>query len=58
MCIAPFDRLDDAIERVNATPYGLATGIFTDRIDSALQAVRRLQVGGVHITRPRAPGRI
>ena len=29
---------DDAIERVNATPYGLATGIFTDRIDSALQA--------------------
>lgn len=49
MCIAPFDRLDDAIERVNATPYGLATGIFTDRIDSALQAVRRLQVGGVHI---------
>jgi succinate-semialdehyde dehydrogenase/glutarate-semialdehyde dehydrogenase len=49
MCIAPFDRLDDAIERVNATPFGLATGIFTARIDSALQAARRLQVGGVHI---------
>lgn len=49
MCIAPFDRLDDAIERVNATSFGLATGIFTARIDSALQAARRLQVGGVHI---------
>jgi acyl-CoA reductase-like NAD-dependent aldehyde dehydrogenase len=49
MCIAPFDALDEAITRVNATPYGLATGIFTKRLDKALQAARQLQVGGVHI---------
>lgn len=49
LCIASFDDIDEAIARVNATPYGLATGIFTKRIDIALQAARKLQVGGVHI---------
>ncbi len=38
MCIAPFDSVDDAIARVNSTPFGLATGIFTKRLDHALQA--------------------
>lgn len=49
MCLAPFDDLDEAITRVNATPFGLAAGIFTNRIDVALAAARRLEVGGVHI---------
>jgi acyl-CoA reductase-like NAD-dependent aldehyde dehydrogenase len=49
MCIAPFDTLDEAIARVNATPYGLATGVFTNRLADALAAARRLEVGGVHI---------
>lgn len=49
MCIAPFDTLDEAVARVNATPYGLAVGIFTNRLDAALKAARRFQVGGVHI---------
>ncbi|NML44634.1 aldehyde dehydrogenase family protein [Ramlibacter sp. G-1-2-2] len=49
MCIAPFDTLDEAIARVNATPYGLATGIFTNRLGDALAAARRLEVGGVHV---------
>ena len=49
MSIVPFDTLDEAIARVNATPYGLATGIFTNRLDDALKAARRLEVGGVHI---------
>lgn len=49
MCIVPFERLDDAIERINATPYGLATGVFTNRLDDAMRAARRLEVGGVHI---------
>lgn len=47
--IVAFDTLDEAIERVNATPYGLATGLFTNRLDAAFSAARRLQVGGVHI---------
>jgi succinate-semialdehyde dehydrogenase/glutarate-semialdehyde dehydrogenase len=49
MCIAPFSTLDEAIERVNATPFGLATGVFTNRLDDALRAARKLEVGGVHI---------
>jgi len=47
--IVPFDTLDEAIERINATPYGLAAGLFTNRLDDALKAARRLEVGGVHI---------
>jgi succinate-semialdehyde dehydrogenase/glutarate-semialdehyde dehydrogenase len=49
VCIAPFDTLDQAIARVNATPYGLATGIFTNRLGDAFAAARRLEVGGVHV---------
>jgi succinate-semialdehyde dehydrogenase/glutarate-semialdehyde dehydrogenase len=49
VCVVPFRTLDEAIERVNATPYGLATGIFTNRLGDALAAARRLEVGGVHI---------
>ena len=47
--IIPFDYLNEAIERVNSTPYGLASGIFTNRMSDAFEAVRRLDVGGVHI---------
>ncbi|NYT57543.1 aldehyde dehydrogenase family protein [Alcaligenaceae bacterium] len=49
MSLIPFDSMDEAIAHVNATPYGLATGLFTNRLDQALHAARKLQVGGVHI---------
>jgi succinate-semialdehyde dehydrogenase/glutarate-semialdehyde dehydrogenase len=49
VCIVPFDKLDEAIARVNATPFGLASGIFTNRLDDAFAAARRLEVGGVHV---------
>lgn len=49
MSLLPFATLDEAIARVNATPYGLATGIFTNRLGDAMRAARQLQVGGVHI---------
>jgi acyl-CoA reductase-like NAD-dependent aldehyde dehydrogenase len=49
MSIVPFDSIDEAITRVNSTPFGLATGFFTNRLDFAMAAVRRLHVGGVHI---------
>ncbi|WP_119168172.1 aldehyde dehydrogenase family protein [Algihabitans albus] len=47
--LLPYDTLDEAFERINATPYGLAAGLFTARIDAALQAARGLRVGTVHI---------
>lgn len=49
MCVEPFAKLDDALERINATPYGLATGIFTGRLHEAFVAARRLEVGTVHV---------
>jgi succinate-semialdehyde dehydrogenase/glutarate-semialdehyde dehydrogenase len=49
VCLASFATLDEAISRVNATPFGLATGIFTDRLLDAIKAARHLEVGGVHI---------
>lgn len=49
MSLAPFSSTDEAIARVNATPFGLATGIFTNRLDDAFRFIRELQVGGIHI---------
>lgn len=49
MSIVPFDVLDEAIDQVNATPYGLAAGIFTSDIDLAFRAAHRLRMGSVHI---------
>jgi succinate-semialdehyde dehydrogenase/glutarate-semialdehyde dehydrogenase len=47
--IVPYDSLDAAIGDVNATPYGLAAGIFTTNVNTAMKAARRLEVGTVHV---------
>jgi len=47
--IIPFRGLDAAITQANATPYGLAVGVFTSNLSTALDAAHRLQFGGVHI---------
>ncbi|MBE3559415.1 MAG: aldehyde dehydrogenase family protein [Ktedonobacteraceae bacterium] len=49
VAIAPYDRLDEAIELANSTPYGLQAGIFTRNLQSAFYAAQRLDFGGVHI---------
>ena len=41
--------IEEAIERVNDSRYGLQAGIYTDNIHTALNAVEKLQVGGVLI---------
>ncbi len=47
--IVPFDSLDAAIGEINATPYGLAAGIFTTNVNTAMKAARTLEVGTVHV---------
>jgi acyl-CoA reductase-like NAD-dependent aldehyde dehydrogenase len=47
--INPVDGLDEAIERVNDSCYGLQAGLFTRDLASSLQAAREIQVGGVMI---------
>jgi succinate-semialdehyde dehydrogenase/glutarate-semialdehyde dehydrogenase len=47
--IIPFDTLDEAVDLANASPYGLAAGIFTRDMSRGLKAARRMRFGGVHI---------
>ena len=47
--IVPYDSLEAVIDDINATPYGLAAGIFSANINTAIKAARELQVGTVHI---------
>jgi acyl-CoA reductase-like NAD-dependent aldehyde dehydrogenase len=47
--LQPFDTLDEAIERANATRYGLQAGVFTSSLRTALDAARRLEFGGVTV---------
>jgi len=49
VAVYTYGDLDDAIESVNSTPYGLQAGIFTRDITRAFSAARRLRVGGVMI---------
>jgi acyl-CoA reductase-like NAD-dependent aldehyde dehydrogenase len=50
--VIPYESLDEAIEIVNATPFGLAAGLFTQDVNTAMNASRRLHVGVVHINEP------
>lgn len=43
----PYDDFAQAVAIANETDYGLHAGVFTERLDPVMQAVRRLDVGGV-----------
>jgi len=49
LSIVPFTSFDEALEAVNATPFGLAAGLFTRDLTRALSAARRIHVGVVHL---------
>ena len=44
-----YTNLDDAIVRVNSTPFGLQAGIYTQHLQHAFQTARKLRFGGVLI---------
>lgn len=41
--------MEEAIERVNDSAYGLQAGVYTDNVHTAFDAVEKLKVGGVII---------
>src|SRR3954470_22482474 len=47
--VNPFDPFDEALDRANATRFGLQAGVFTRSLDAALDAADRLEFGGVVI---------
>jgi acyl-CoA reductase-like NAD-dependent aldehyde dehydrogenase len=47
--VIEFDSLDDAVAQANDSAFGLAAGLFTSNLQTALRTARRLEFGGVHI---------
>lgn len=47
--LIPFDAITEAVDGINATPYGLATGVFTNDLNTAFYLARNLRVGGLHV---------
>lgn len=47
--VLPYDELDEPFAAVNASAYGLHTGIFTRSNEITFRAIRTLRVGGVII---------
>ncbi|KPJ18955.1 Retinal dehydrogenase 1, partial [Papilio machaon] len=47
--IIKFDRLEEVIDRANATNYGLAAGIFTNNLNNALQYTKHVEAGNVWV---------
>lgn len=45
----PFDTLEEVVTRANATPYGLAAGIFTTHLGTAHKLSRRIRAGSVWV---------
>jgi acyl-CoA reductase-like NAD-dependent aldehyde dehydrogenase len=45
--LEPFDTVEAACRRVNASRFGLQAGIFTNDLDAAFYAFNELEVGGV-----------
>jgi acyl-CoA reductase-like NAD-dependent aldehyde dehydrogenase len=43
------DSADEAVERANATRYGLASGVITNDADKGLELARRIEAGIVHV---------
>lgn len=49
MQLLKFDTIEEAIERANATSFGLAAGVCSQNIARAMGIARRLQAGTVWI---------
>lgn len=47
--LRPYHDLNEAIERVNKSPYGLASGIFTRDLKKAHQAANKIKAGVVWV---------
>jgi phosphonoacetaldehyde dehydrogenase len=47
--VMTFKDVDDAIRQVNASAFGLSSGVCTNRLDDVMRFVRELQVGSVNV---------
>ena len=49
VCWLEFEDFVVAVRRANASPFGLAAGLFTSNLKTAFRVSRRLRFGGVHV---------
>lgn len=49
LSVLTFTDVNDAVKQANATPYGLAAGVWTSDISKAIRVSRALQAGTVHV---------
>jgi acyl-CoA reductase-like NAD-dependent aldehyde dehydrogenase len=49
VCVYPYDDLDAAVGRANASPYAFQAAVFTRDIDLALRASRLLDASAVMV---------
>lgn len=49
MGITKFKNEDEVIRRANDSPYGLAAGVFTENLSTAMRVTRHLQAGTVYV---------
>jgi acyl-CoA reductase-like NAD-dependent aldehyde dehydrogenase len=49
VAINGFTSMEDAVARVNASPYGLQAGLYTRDLQQAFRIAGQLHVGGVHL---------
>lgn len=45
--VSPFSEIEEAIRRVNDTPYGLQAGIFTGRLQHVMKAFDEIEAGSI-----------
>lgn len=49
LCISPFSSIEEVVQKANDTEYGLAAGLHTRSIDTALRMADELEAGTVWI---------
>jgi gamma-glutamyl-gamma-aminobutyraldehyde dehydrogenase len=49
LAVTPFEEEADAVSLANATPYGLAAGVWTSNLSRAHRMVRAIRAGVVHV---------
>jgi acyl-CoA reductase-like NAD-dependent aldehyde dehydrogenase len=49
VCLMKYKTLEEAVERVNNSQFGLQAGIFTNDIKNAFYAIEHMEVGGVMV---------
>jgi acyl-CoA reductase-like NAD-dependent aldehyde dehydrogenase len=49
VAFTPFESADEAIALANDSRYGLAAGVFTENLDTAMKFARELETGNIHI---------